>query len=86
MNGGVIMGTSLGDSAYNGLLISVQHHLSQGFSINGNYTWSHCMDDGEVGIDVTAAFQNPANPKGRLGQLWYRSSQDCESFDRGADP
>lgn len=67
MNGGVIFGQSLGNAAYNGVLLSMQHRLSQGFSINSNYTWLHCMDDGEVGIDLTAAFQNPANPKGNWG-------------------
>jgi hypothetical protein len=67
MNGGVIMGQSSGDAAYNGLLVSVQHRLSQNFSINANYTWSHCLDDGELGQDIAASYQNPANPKGNWG-------------------
>jgi hypothetical protein len=47
--------------------------MSHGFLINANYTWSHCLDIGEVGQDITANFQNPANPKGDWG--------NC-SFDR----
>ncbi len=57
----------MGNAAYNGLLASVQHRLSQGFSINANYTWSHCLDDGEVGQDISDNFQNPADPKADWG-------------------
>jgi hypothetical protein len=67
MSGGVLMAQSMGNAAYNGLLASVQHRLSQGFSINANYTWSHCLDDGEVGQDIADSFQNPANPKADWG-------------------
>ena len=67
MNGGLIMAQSMGNAAYNGLLLSVQHRLSHGFSINGNYTWSHCLDDGELGQDIGANFQNPADPKADWG-------------------
>jgi hypothetical protein len=57
------MAQSWGNAAYNGLLVSVQHRLSQGFSVNANYTWSHCLDDGEVGQDIAASAQNPNNLK-----------------------
>jgi hypothetical protein len=73
MSGGITQAESNGNAAYNGLLVSLQHRLSSGFSINGNYTWSHCLDDGEVGQDIVPSFQNPANPKADWG--------NC-SFDR----
>jgi hypothetical protein len=67
VSGGVLEAGSFGNASYNGLLASVQHRLSQGFSIRANYTWSHCLDDGEVGQDIADRFQDPANPKADWG-------------------
>ena len=57
VSGGIMMAQSMGNAAYNGLLASVQHRLSHGLSINANYTWSHCLDDGEIGQDISKYFQ-----------------------------
>jgi carboxypeptidase family protein len=75
MSGGVLMAQSFGNAAYNGLLASVQHRLSKGFSVNANYTWSHCLDDGEVGQDISDNFQNPANPKADWGNCGFDRRQ-----------
>ena len=65
--GGLILDSSNGNASYNGLLLSAQHRLSQNFSILTNFTWSHCLDQGEIGQDITNSFQNPNNRKGDWG-------------------
>jgi hypothetical protein len=34
-----------GTGSYNGLLLSLQHRSAKGYSIQANYTWSHCISD-----------------------------------------
>jgi hypothetical protein len=61
LDGGIVQDFSNGNAAYNGLLVSAQHRLSQNFSILANFTWSHCMDQGEIGVDITNSFEIPGN-------------------------
>jgi hypothetical protein len=66
-NGGFIQAQSQGNGSYNGMLLSVKHRLSNGFSISSNYTWSHCLDQGDVSQDIGANFQDPNNRRAEWG-------------------
>jgi hypothetical protein len=64
VQGGLTTAFSWGDGAYNAMLVSLEKRMSHGFSVLGNYTWSHCMDDGDIGQDIGNTPMNPLNPKG----------------------
>ncbi len=60
-------GSSLvGDSGmanYNGLISSIQHRLSDTFSLLANWTWSRCMDLEDAQGDLAGtSLENPNNP------------------------
>jgi hypothetical protein len=56
--------TNFGDfgyATYNGLLVSAQHRFTNNFSILSNFTWSHCLDTGEGGLNGAGTPQNYLN-------------------------
>jgi hypothetical protein len=53
----------------------VQHRLSKGFSVLGNYTWSHCLDDTTISQDISGGGQDPSNPRGEYGSCDFDRRQ-----------
>jgi hypothetical protein len=58
-----------GNASYNGLLISLEKRYSNSFSIFSNYTWSHCINDGEFfeAVGVVLSYQDPDNRRNDRG-------------------
>src|SRR5207302_6047923 len=55
------------NGSYNGLLVSVNRRLSRNFSVLLNYTWSHCISDGDASSEIGGGYENPANRRGERG-------------------
>ena len=70
---------SNGFGTYNGMLLSVQHRLSHGFSVSSNYTWSHCLTTNEIGQDLGNSLQDPNNLRGAYGNCAYDRRQIINS-------
>lgn len=62
--GVILMGRSVLNSWYNGLVVRLRRRESRGFSFDMNYTWSKAWDNGQVaGVNGTFAGTNsPLNP------------------------
>jgi hypothetical protein len=65
-----------GTSNYHGLLLSVQRRRARGVTVQGNYTWSHCIGDlGNTSLGVAGT--NYMIPNDR-----HSSRGNCTSSDR----
>jgi hypothetical protein len=65
-----------GTSSYNGLILALQKRMSRGFSVNANYTWSHCIGDLAVGNSTGNAGNGLVNPANRRGDRSNCISQE----------
>ena len=45
--------SNLGESQYDGMLVSLRKRFSQGFQFDVNYTWSHTMDNSSSVVNVS---------------------------------
>jgi Carboxypeptidase regulatory-like domain len=56
-----------GNASYNAMLLTLQHRMRHNFSILTNYTWSHCLNQGEAGQDIVNYYQDPQNRRAEWG-------------------
>ncbi len=66
--GTIVFADDGANANYNGMLLSAKHRLSKHFSVLANYTWSHCISDGDFNSELAGvSYQNPADRKGDRG-------------------
>jgi hypothetical protein len=67
--GSVSMLDDGGNADYSGLLLSAEHRFSNHFTALANYTWSHCLSDGDQsnGGGISNMYQNPNNRAAEYG-------------------
>jgi hypothetical protein len=67
----VVMQELNANAEYDGLILSAKHRFSRNYTLLANYTWSHCIDEGDFGGDPAPQYQNPYNAFADRGNCSY---------------
>jgi hypothetical protein len=65
------------NAEYAGLILSAKHRFSSHYTLLANYTWSHCIDEGDFGSDIDfypqadPIYQNPNNRNADRGNCGF---------------
>jgi Carboxypeptidase regulatory-like domain len=63
--------TAIGNGEYNSLLLSARHRFTKNFTMQANYTYSHCIDTNDIAGEAwpgeQGQSQNPYNPSADRG-------------------
>jgi hypothetical protein len=61
------------NAEYAGLILSAKHRFSSHYTLLANYTWSHCIDEGDFASDIYAypTYQNPNNRNADRGNCGF---------------
>jgi hypothetical protein len=78
---GASLNKSIGNSTYNGLQVNLQRRISNGFQIQGAYTFSHSIDD--VNDPLVAAAGNRSFPRNSFDLRAERGNSDFDIRHRG---
>ncbi len=61
-----------GNGNYNAMLLSLQHRMSQNFTLLANYTWSHCISDADFRGEISGSvYENPWNRAADRGNCGF---------------
>jgi hypothetical protein len=78
---GAALNKSIGNSTYNGLQVNLQKRLSNGFQIQGAYTFAHSIDD--INDPLVAAAGNRSFPRNSFDLAAERGNSDFDIRHRG---
>jgi hypothetical protein len=68
--GSIVQENATGTMSYNGLFLTAQRHFAKGLTVQGNYTWSHCINTGTqqlISIPIIAGTHSIAPRAGLRG-------------------
>jgi hypothetical protein len=72
-----------GNGTYNGAIVSLQKRFSKNFSLSPNYTWSHCINEGEY-FEAVGVFLDHQDPDNRRANRGNCASDRRHSFNISA--
>ena len=63
----IVVGDDGATRTYNAMVIQIQRRRAKGVTVQGNYTWSHCIDDGYVDVIQTNGGWIPSRRRDNRG-------------------